>query len=97
MLTQVCQALYETVKTGEQAPNPKVLSSDGTHEYNLLDFAKPGRPLVLNFGSCTWPPFMAELADFSRVAADFAGEVDFLTVYVSEAHPMDGWHFAGNR
>ena len=53
LMGEVSQILYETVKTGERAPNPKVLSSDGTHEYNLLDFAKPGRPLVINFGSCT--------------------------------------------
>ncbi len=54
----VCQRLYEkvfyeSVIQGGEAPNPKVLSSNGSKEYNLLDFAKPGRPLVLNFGSCS--------------------------------------------
>ncbi len=49
----VCQSLYENVKQGGKGPNPKVLSQDGATEYNLLDFAKPGRPLVLNFGSCS--------------------------------------------
>ena len=36
-----------------KAPNPKVLTADGKTEVNLLDSASPGRPLVLNFGSCT--------------------------------------------
>ncbi len=94
---EVCQPLYETVKQGGKAPNPKVLSQDGATVYSLLDFAKPGRPLVLNFGSCSWPPFMAELADLSRVAADFADNIDFVTVYITEAHALDAWHLAGNR
>ena len=38
---------------GEPAPNAKVISLDGKMKYQLLDFAKTGRPLVLNFGSCT--------------------------------------------
>ncbi len=50
---RVHQTLYENVKPGGKAPNPKVLSQDGATEYNLLDFAKPGRLLVLNFGSCS--------------------------------------------
>ena len=49
----VCQPLYENVKPEGKAPNPKVLSQDGATEYNLLDFVKPGRPLVLNFGNCS--------------------------------------------
>ncbi len=44
---------YEKVEQGGKAPNPKVFSSNGAKEHNLLDFATPGRPLVLNFGSCS--------------------------------------------
>ncbi len=40
---------YESVVEGGEAPNPKVLSSDGRKEHNLMDFSKAGRPLVLNF------------------------------------------------
>ena len=35
------------------APNPKVYTADGKTRVNLLDTASPGRPLVLNFGSCS--------------------------------------------
>ena len=38
---------------GKIAPNPKLLSLDGHSEKFLLDFENIGRPLVLNFGSCT--------------------------------------------
>ncbi len=50
---QYQRVFLANVRKGSQAPNPKVLSSDGNKEHNLLDFAKPGRPLVLNFGSCS--------------------------------------------
>ncbi len=38
---------------GHEAPNPTVLTQDGQKEVSLLATAKPGRPLVLNFGSCS--------------------------------------------
>lgn len=37
---------------GKQAPNINVISMDKV-EKKLLDFQKSGRPLVINFGSCT--------------------------------------------
>ncbi len=38
---------------GEEAPNTKVYSRDGKTKLGILDLVKEGRPLVLNFGSCT--------------------------------------------
>lgn len=63
---------------------------------NLLKFQKRGRPLVLNFGSCTWPPFVAKLEHFNNVVARFAANVDFVVIYIEEAHPTDGWAFSNN-
>ena len=37
---------------GSKAPRAEVISMDQT-SLNLLDFQKPGRMLVINFGSCT--------------------------------------------
>ena len=40
----------------DQVPNYKLYHMNERAEVtecHLLDFAKPGRPLVLNFGSCT--------------------------------------------
>ncbi len=45
--------MFQAAGKNWQAPNPKVLTSDGKKEVNLLDPMKPGRPLILNFGSCT--------------------------------------------
>lgn len=39
-------------RVGKQAPNINVVSMDKV-EKQMLDFQKPGRPLVVNFGSCT--------------------------------------------
>ena len=40
---------------------------------------------------------MAELAAFQRAVADFADVADFVSVYISEVHPSDGWDIIGNR
>ena len=46
-------SFYKEAEKNKKAPNPKVLTEDGKSEVNLLDSASPGRPLVLNFGSCS--------------------------------------------
>jgi len=38
---------------GSPAPNPEVLDLLSRKSMKLLDWEKNGRPLVLNFGSCT--------------------------------------------
>ena len=40
------------LKVGLQAPNINILTLDGVKK-KLLDFENKGRPLVVNFGSCT--------------------------------------------
>lgn len=39
---------------------------------------------------------MAKFGHFCKVARDFADIADFLSVYIEEAHPSDGWAFTGN-
>ena len=43
---------YKEAEEGKKAPNPALIKLDQTRCY-LLDFMKSGRPLVVNFGSCT--------------------------------------------
>ena len=88
--------LYGQASVGKPAPNPPVVRMDGVTQVNLLDFAKVGRPLVMNFGSCTWPPFVAKLAEITRLHHEYESVADFLTVYIAEAHPTDGWGSEGN-
>lgn len=44
------------------------------------------RPLVLNFGSCTWPSFLFKFDQFKRLIEDFSSIADFLIIYIEEAH-----------
>lgn len=39
---------------------------------------------------------MAKLDQFKKLVTDFADSVDFVTVYVQEAHATDGWELKGN-
>jgi len=85
--------LNKTARLGLPAPNCKLVSTDGK-ESRLLNFVRGNRPLVVNFGSCSWPPFFIRLQnDFTKVVRDFADVADFLVVYISEAHPSDGWRW----
>ncbi len=53
-LVKTYQVMFHKRATeGDKAPNPTVLTRDGKTEVRLLDSARPGVPLVLNFGSCT--------------------------------------------
>ena len=39
---------------------------------------------------------MAKFELFTKTAMDFAHIADFLTIYIDEAHPPDGWSFGNN-
>lgn len=88
--------LNKKAKLWQIAPNPPVSKIDGRKLYNLLDFQKKGRPLILNFGSCTWPPFVAKLSEFKKLVDEFCDKADFLIIYIEEAHASDGWKFRNN-
>ena len=87
---------YNEAETGQPAPNPTVIKMKDLSQVNLLDLATSGRPLVLNFGSCSWPPFMGKLATMVRISQAYESVADFVTIYITEAHATDGWHFAKN-
>lgn len=85
--------MKKKAKRGKEAPNPSLMSADGQSRSYLLDFARESRPLVVNFGSCTCPVFMERLREFENIMAEFSDIADFLVIYISEAHPKDGWAF----
>ena len=85
--------IYKDSKVGQIAPNPKLIIADEEmqQEVHLLDLAKPARPLVVVFGSCTCPVVIAKMDQVHDVHRDFSAVADFVFVYVQEAHPDDGW------
>ena len=85
--------LRKQVCEGQDAVNSPLISADSRKSVRLLDLVKLGRPLVLNFGSSSWPPFMAKLAKFNEIVRDFSDVADFAIIYISEAHAQDGWSF----
>lgn len=85
--------MTKSTRPRKAAPNPSVIALDGNRRCSLLDFARDSRPLVINFGSCTCPIFMAGLHDFGETIKEFGDVADFLVIYVEEAHPTDGWAF----
>ena len=83
-------AVRQTAKLGNKAPNCEMKTLEG-ESCNLLDIMKLGRPLVLNFGSCTWDVYVGELPEFKQIVGDFCDIADFVLVYIAEAHPVEGW------
>lgn len=83
-------------KLGAKAYNSPLFSVDGKMCFRLLETSKRGRPLVVNFGSSSWRPFLTKLRDFGDIVRDFADVADFVIVYIEEAHPSDGWAFKVN-
>lgn len=69
------------------------LHGDSYEEISLKSVQRPGVPLVINFGSNSWPPFVAESASFSELAQKYGEKADFIFVYIVEAHPIGGWEF----
>jgi len=88
--------VLKDAQVGKEAPNPALIDLVTKTKTYLLSHEKAGRPLVVNFGSCTWPPFMANLSKFSDLHRKFAELADFITIYIAEAHPAERNHFSDN-
>ena len=93
MRSSILLELQKRAQVGNLAPDSLVLSVDGKSSYQLLDFCKGNRPLVINFCSWTCPVFRARVGEYLSVVREFSDVADFLTVYIEEAHPSDAWAF----
>lgn len=85
--------INKKTKLGSKAYNSPLFSMDGKKCFRLLETSQCGRPLVVNFGSTSWRPFLTKLHEFGEIVRDFADIADFVIVYIEEAHPSDGWAF----
>lgn len=85
--------LQRSARIDHPAPNPTLVSTDGLSHCRLFNFCKGNRPLVVNFCSWTCPVFRARVGEFLSIVQEFSDVADFLTVYIDEAHPTNGWAF----
>jgi len=80
-------------KIGEQATDflAERLSPEGQRSAELIgpaDFR--GRKLTLLFGNYTCPIYRGQFEHFAAMYEKHREHIDFLVVYVQEAHPEDG-------
>lgn len=88
---------YKQAFRNVPAPNPEVIVPQDSTIKQLLDFQIKNRPLILNFGSCSWPVFMTSLQQFKSIVREYNDIADFLIIYIREAHPLDEWNITGHQ
>ncbi len=89
----------QEAKEQEVCPNPTLYDTKSGKLVKLHDaIAESSKALtVLNFGSCTWPPFMAHMEEVRRVHASYSKLANFITIYIEEAHPNDRGDFVNYK
>ena len=102
VVKQIKMDIFKSAAVGKFAPDTDLckMQSETGQASNLSlgkvilsNLSRPGIPLVLNFGSCSCPPFMAKWKDFNNVAEKHSRIADFALIYIEEAHPSGGWAF----
>lgn len=76
-------------KVGEAAPPFSLPTREGGAEVSLASFAGK-KPVALIFGSYTCPPFRYSATRLRQIVALYGNSVQFLFIYVREAHSVDG-------
>lgn len=85
-LQEITHSAFAGPKPGEQAPDFKARSLDG-ETVRLSDYQGKKNVLLL-FGSATCPMVAASIKGINELYNEFRGDdVEFLFVYVREAHP----------
>jgi hypothetical protein len=83
-------------RAGDRAPDAMLLSLDGHTRVRLSE--RFGRvPVVLVFGSFTWPPFRRSVERLNRIFSNYRHRAEFLGIYIKDAHPTDEWFMASNH
>jgi len=90
------KGLRDGVPIGEPAPDGAVTTLQGETVALASFFNNPAQRLwVLNFGSYSCPHHRKRLDELQGLMEKWQGAgVHFLTVYIAEAHPSDGWEIA---
>jgi hypothetical protein len=83
------------LKAGNLAPDFKLEVLGGSGLVQLSSF-RGNRPVVLIFGSYTWPPFRREVPALNKLHDRYKDLAAFYVVYITEAHSTDMWQMASN-
>jgi len=88
----------KSARLGESAPNPFVYDVRTSKKFRLLDpeVLDQSKPIVLNFGSCTWPPFMANLVKVKKVRSHFFPQPPTANVSFGHCANLPRW-LSSNR
>ena len=84
---------------GDAAPDfeAEQLSPAGQRTGTKLRFSELlDKPVGLMFGSYTCPIFRDQLSRYEEIHQSLKARVNFLCVYILEAHPEDGWRVPHN-
>jgi peroxiredoxin len=93
--TMWTQARAGTVHLGDPAPDFNLTTLDKTGTIRLSELNQK-QPVVMIFGSYTWPPFRREVPALNKLYDQYQNKVAFLVVYITEAHPSDVWQMQSN-
>ncbi|HBU38145.1 MAG TPA: hypothetical protein DEB70_10125 [Planctomycetaceae bacterium] len=83
------------LRNGDDAPDFTLHSYDESQVITLSDLR--GKPSVLVFGSCTCPPFVRSTSMINSLYDEYHKDVNFLMIYIREAHPIGGREVPNNQ
>jgi hypothetical protein len=85
----------EALEPGDALPAVTLRRADDLEAIDLVSLVR-GRPLLIVFGSFTWPPFRRRSGDVESLYCRFRDRADFAFVYIAEAHAADEWQMPAN-
>jgi thiol-disulfide isomerase/thioredoxin len=95
ILREDAGTISEGPQVGELAPEFTLKTQDGKGPISLSSF-RGSRPVVITMGCYTCPPYRARVPGIDKLRELYGNKVEFLGIYVREAHPTDGWVLDGN-
>ncbi len=89
-------SLQEGPSIDDLAPDFELETVEGDKTIRLSTLVG-SKPIALVFGNFTCGPFRSMYPAVDEIAVKYADDVQFLGVYVREAHPTDGWAMRSNN
>lgn len=88
-------SLNEGPGVGEPAPDFRLTTHDASQKIRLSE-QFGSKPVVLIFGNFTCGPFRSMYPMVEEISERYRDQATFISIYVREAHPSDGWHMESN-